>query len=79
MMKFDVVLKQFKLKTLMPLLSEILVIMGNSCSFTNCMKKTNKNNNNKSNNVGMHSDMYEAIWFELCLIIDAVEFYSLII
>ena len=36
---FDVVLKQFKLNTLIPLLSEILGIKGNNCCFIYCVKR----------------------------------------
>ena len=52
-----------KLNILTLFLSEIWWIRGNNCCSTNCQKKFN---------IGMHSDIYEFIWFKLGLLIDTV-------
>ena len=52
--KADEVVNQFKLNILMLILSQIPVMKGNNCCFTDSVKK--------DFNVGMHSDVYERIW-----------------
>ena len=43
---------------------------GNNCCFIDCFKNFN---------VGMHSDVYESIWFKLGMMIDTVVLYILIL
>ena len=54
--KFDMVMKQFKLNILGLPLRKISGNKGNNCSFTNCIKNFN---------IGMYSEVYKSIWFLL--------------
>ena len=70
--KFDLVLKQFKLNIVILFLSEMYWIWNKKKSavlFTG----------SKNFNVGMHSDVYELIWFKFSMIIDTIVLYILIL
>ena len=58
-MKFSTVLKQFKLNILRHLLTVIYWIKENNCCLIDCIKNLN---------AGMHSDIYEPIWFILGMV-----------
>ena len=57
-MKFDVVIKQFKLNTLRVRLLLSMIYENNNCCFTDSMKKN-------PFNIRMHLDVYKLIWFKL--------------
>ena len=75
MWKFGMVMKQLKLKFLIPLFNDIFVIREvTEVSLTLLKKKTNQHFN-----ISLHSDSYKAVWFKLSMMIDTFELYILII
>ena len=65
-MKTDMVLKQFRLNTLILFCSELYW----NKEVTAVLLTASKNFN-----VGMHSDVSKSIWFNLGVIIDTIELY----
>ena len=65
-MKFDLVLKQFKLNILIPLLSDSWFKKGNNHCFNDCWKISK---------VGMHLDTCELIWYNCGIMIDSIQLY----
>ena len=68
--KFDLVLKQFKLNIVILFLSEM---------YWNKKKTAVLFTGSKNFNVGMHSDVYELIWFRFSMITDTIVLYILIL
>ena len=69
-MKFDVVMKQFKLDILTLLLSKMFLNNCTNWCFIDCAKNFN---------VGMHSNVCEAILFKLVIITDIIVLNTLIV
>ena len=74
-MKSDLELKKIKLNIPTYFNSGILWYKGNSCRFVIFVFFAVSENFN----VGMHSDIYESIWFKLGMLIDTIELCILII